>query len=60
MLHKIKERNANQIGHILRRNCLLQHVTEGKIEGKTEGKGTGRRRRKQLLYKLEERKDTGN
>jgi hypothetical protein len=24
---------ANWIGHILRRNCLLQRVTEGKIQG---------------------------
>jgi hypothetical protein len=28
----IKIRKANRIGHILRRNCLLKHVIEGKIE----------------------------
>jgi hypothetical protein len=26
-------RKANWIGHILRRNCLLKHVIEGKLEG---------------------------
>jgi hypothetical protein len=29
-LHEISKRKANWIGHILRRNCLLQQVTEGK------------------------------
>jgi hypothetical protein len=28
----IKRRKANWIGHILRRNCLLKHVIEGKTE----------------------------
>jgi len=32
ILHTIKERKANWIGHILGRNCLLKHVNEGKIE----------------------------
>jgi hypothetical protein len=27
---------ANWIGHILRRNCLLQRVIEGKIQGGIE------------------------
>jgi hypothetical protein len=31
--HTIKRRKANWIGHILRRNCLLKHVIEGKLEG---------------------------
>ena len=30
-LHEISK--ANWIGHILRRNCLLEQVTEGKIKG---------------------------
>jgi hypothetical protein len=34
ILHTIKRRKANWIGHILRRNCLLKHVIEGKIEGR--------------------------
>jgi hypothetical protein len=33
ILHTIKGRKANWIGHILRRNCLLKHVIEGKTEG---------------------------
>jgi hypothetical protein len=33
ILHEIRKRKANLIGHILRRNCLLQRVTEGKIKG---------------------------
>jgi hypothetical protein len=32
ILHKIRKRKANWIGHILHRNCLLQRVTEGKIK----------------------------
>jgi hypothetical protein len=30
ILHEISKRKANWIGHILRRNCLLQQVFEGK------------------------------
>ena len=33
ILHEIRQRKVNWIGHILRRNCLLQRVTEGKIQG---------------------------
>jgi hypothetical protein len=32
-LHTIKRRNANCIGRVLCRNCLLKHITEGKIDG---------------------------
>ena len=32
ILHEIRKRKANWISHILRRNCLLQRVTEGKIQ----------------------------
>ena len=47
ILHEIRKRKANWIGHILRRNCLLQQVTEGKIQGGIEVTGRqGRRRRK--------------
>ena len=35
ILHK-KKRKADWIGRILRRNCLLKHITEGKIEGGIE------------------------
>jgi hypothetical protein len=33
ILHEIRKRKANLIGHILGRNCILQRVTEGKIQG---------------------------
>jgi len=33
ILHEISKRKANWIGHILRRNCLLQRVIEGKKKG---------------------------
>jgi hypothetical protein len=33
ILHTIKRRKANWIGHILRRNCLLKDVIEGRLEG---------------------------
>jgi len=32
VLHATKRRKANCIGHILHRNCLLNHVIEGKIK----------------------------
>jgi len=32
ILHEIRKRKANWFGHILRRNCLLQRVIEGKIK----------------------------
>jgi hypothetical protein len=56
ILHTIKRRNANGIGHILRRNCLLKHVIEGKLERKTEMTGRRGRRRKQLLDNLKEKR----
>ena len=31
ILHEIRKRKANWIGHILRRNCLLKQVIEGEI-----------------------------
>jgi hypothetical protein len=33
ILHTIRRRKANWIGHILRRNCLIKHIIEGKILG---------------------------
>ena len=33
ILHEISKRRTNWIGHIVRRNCLLQRVIEGKIKG---------------------------
>ena len=36
ILHDTRKRKVNWIGHILRRNCLLQQVIEGKIKGQIE------------------------
>jgi hypothetical protein len=47
---------ANWIGHILRRNCLLQRVIEGKIKGGIEVTERRGRRRRKLLDDLKERK----
>jgi len=55
ILHEIRKRKANWIGHILRRNCLLKHVMEGKIKGDMEVARTRGRRRKKLLDDLKDR-----
>jgi hypothetical protein len=62
VLHRVKEersilrtrkmRKANGIVLILRRNCLLNHVIERKIERKRRGG----RKRKQLLEDLKEKR----
>jgi hypothetical protein len=52
ILQRKRERNANWIGHVLRRNCRLKHVMEGKIEGRIEVAGRRGGRRKQLLDDL--------
>jgi len=36
----------------LRRNCLIEHVIEGKLEGKTGVTGRRGRRHKKILYDL--------
>jgi hypothetical protein len=56
ILHEISKSKANWIGHILRRNCLLQQVIEGKIKGWIEATGRRRRRRRKLLDDLKERR----
>jgi len=56
ILHEIRKRKANWIGHILRRNCLLHWVTEGKIQGGIEVTGRQGRRRRKLLDDLKERR----
>jgi hypothetical protein len=56
ILHEIRKRKANWIGHILRRNCLLQRVTEGKIQGGIAVTGRQGRRRRKLLDDLKERR----
>jgi hypothetical protein len=54
ILYKIKRRKANWIGHILRRNNVLKHVIEGKLDGRIEMTGRRGRRRTQLLDDLKE------
>ena len=56
ILHEISKRKANWIGHILRRNCLLQRVIEGKIKEVIEEIGRRGRRRRKLLDDLKERR----
>jgi hypothetical protein len=52
ILHEIRKRKDNWIGHILRRNCLLKEVIEGKIKGRIEVTRRQGRRRKKLLDDL--------
>ena len=54
ILHALNRRTANWIGHILGRNCLLQHVIEEKTEGRTDVTGRRVRRRMQLQDDLKE------
>jgi hypothetical protein len=56
ILCTMKRGKANWIGQVLRRNCLLKHVIEGKIEERLEvtGRRERRLRRNQLLDDLKE------
>ena len=56
ILHKIRKRKANWIGHILHKYCLLQRVIESKIQGGIEVIGRQGRRRRKLLDDLKERR----
>jgi hypothetical protein len=42
IVHTVKERKDNWIGHILRRNCLLKQSTEGKIQNEDRSDGKTR------------------
>jgi hypothetical protein len=56
IVHAVERKKATWIGNILRRNCHLKLVIEGKIEGRTaaaERRGAGC---KQLLRNLQETK----
>ena len=53
ILHEINKRKVNWIGHILRRNCLLKQIIEGKIKGEMEVAI----RRKKLLDELKDRRE---
>jgi hypothetical protein len=50
ILHTINRRKGTWIVHILRNNCLLRHVIEGKIDEMVEVTGGRGRKCKQLLY----------
>jgi hypothetical protein len=52
----MSKRKTNWIGHILRRNCLLQQVIAGNIKGGIEETGRRGRRRRKLLADLKERR----
>ena len=64
VLHRVKEegniletrkwRKVNWTCHILRRNCLLKQVVEGKIEGRKQEMRRRVRRRRQILWDLKE------
>jgi hypothetical protein len=56
ILHERRKRKGNWIGHILRRNCLLKEVIEGKIQGRIEVTRRRGRRRKKLLDDLGDRR----
>ena len=56
ILHEIRKWKANWIGHILRRNCLLKQVIEGKIKKEIEVARRRGRRRKKLLDDLKDRR----
>jgi hypothetical protein len=56
ILHERRQRKVNWIGHILRRNCILKEVIEGKINGDMEVTRRRGRRRKKLLDDLTERR----
>ena len=56
ILREIRKRKDNWIGHILRRNCLLKQVIEGKIKGEMDVTRRRGRRRKKLLDDLRERR----
>jgi len=56
ILHEIIKRKVNWIGHILRGNCLLRQVIEGKIKGQIEVTRRQGRRRKKLQDDLKDRR----
>ena len=54
ILHEISKGKAKWIGHILRRNCLLQRVIKGKLKGGIEMTGRRGRRSRKLLHDIKE------
>ena len=54
LVHVIKQRQANWIGHVLRHDCLLKTVLEGKMNGKRT-RGKPRRKMLDLLMEQEDK-----
>ena len=59
-MHEISKWKADWMGHILRRNCFLKNVIEGKIIGGIEVTARRGRRRRKLLDELKERRGYTN
>jgi len=55
LVYVIKQRQANWIGHVLRHDCLLKTVLEGKMEGRGP-RGKPRRKMLDLLVEQEDKK----
>jgi len=53
---QLPRRKAGWIGYILRINCLLNRIVEGKKEGNMEGTGRRGRKCRQLLNKLKKKR----
>ena len=56
ILQELRKRKANWIGHILRRNCVLQQIIEGKIKEQIEVTRRRGRRHKKLLDDVKDRR----
>ena len=56
ILREIRKQKANWISHILRRNCLLKQVIEGKIKGEMDVTRRRGRRCTKLLDDLKDRR----
>jgi hypothetical protein len=56
IVHRVGRRKANRIGHMLRRDCLLKHVIDGKVDGNIDVKIRRGVRCKQLLDDLKGKK----
>jgi hypothetical protein len=56
ILKTIQRMKGNLIGHMLRSNCLLKHVIEGKIDGRIKMMGRRGRKHKLLLDEIKGKK----
>ena len=56
----MNRKKTNWIGHVLRRNCFLRHVIEGKIDKRIKVMRRRVRRSKQLLNDRKERRGYWN